>query len=750
MRTVALPLLVLFTSACLADEPKPILVAKPDAFATLVNPNCSHCVDEAKRRKDELKDSDPVLCWTRGYSDGGAIPLRFFLNTYRIISDSYGTFVYDPDAGYARGFAPSYNFVFHGWRNGVMVMRDKTDDTLYSCLSGVAFDGPRKGDRLKSVPTIVTTWGEVMGRNPNAVAYHMFEKYKPSELPTKANEESVRSQLAKVDPRLKPDEMVLGVRVGDQTRAYPLRHGSPGVWPPQELNGEKFVILQYGYGSTVAAYKPVAHQPRKWKGPNPDKNGVSPPDKGQPLPDGKEVGPKEIAEFRNYLTGVGAEGSTWPVDGRAKDGDLKGWTLEPVEGVVCKWYAWSAEYPNTEVHGEKADEPRPPGSGDRGKDTPLSGGRSSPEKAVKQVAGTAEFLRLLPKPFGVIKAIDPKARTVSLQLDGEKTAKVWPVEPDAEVWVNGFWGRLDQLKVNDRVWVWLKLDRTKNPVSVALIADELSEQFIHDRPWTVTEAKSESTGAMAVSFSNRLVVTRNKVEKKFEWVGAGVVDEKMKAAFVFAEDGEEKWMPTERLEARRAAQQLHLRKHWRDHGLPGTLTFHHVFSGELEVMLDHEAMRWGRSLKYGDSVELIADPPIKAVVKSVTPWRERTQVRLVVGELQSSELKLGQRIGVKMPWPDKDVDESPYPPDIGRTRTEDERVEWFLASMYCVCGVGFDICTGHFYTLASCNPNGCGAPNATRDEIRAMIVTGKRTDKEIWDHLLKDRGPLMLRPHLKP
>lgn len=741
-----LAVLLLISSLAFADDPKPILIARPDAFQTLVNPNCSHCVDEAKRRKGELKDSDPVLCWTRGYSDGGAIPLRFFLNTYRVISDSYGTFVYDPDAGYARGFAPSYNFVFHGWRNGVMVMRDKTDDTLYSCLSGVAFDGPRKGDRLKPIPTIVTTWGEVMGRNPNAVAYHMFEKYQPSELPTKPSEGSVRSQVAKVDPRLKPDELVLGVRVGDKTRAYPLRHGSPGVWPPQELNGEQFVILQYGYHGTIAAYKPVAHQPRKWKGPNPDENGVSPPDQGEPLPDGKVRPPKTLGGFRNYLTGVGAEGSTWRVDGRAVDGDLKGWTLEPVESVVCKWYAWSAEYPDTEVfggEGDKSPSPQPaPRTGE--------GEKVDPNKKVRQVAGSAEFLRLLPKPFGVIKAIDPKARTVSLQLDGEKTAKVWPIEPDAEVWVNGFWGRLDQFRLDDRVWVWLKLDRTKNPVSVALIADELSEQLIHDQPWTVSEAKSESTGAMLVSFNNRLVVTRNNAVKKFEWVDQGPVDEQLKSVYVFSEGGKEMWITAEHLQTRRAAQQLHLRKQWRDHGLPGVIAFHHPFSGEMDLTLDHEAMRWGRSLKYGDSVELAADPPIKAVVKSVTPWRERTQVRLVVGELQSSGLKTGQRIHLKMPWPDKEVDDSPYPPDIGRKRTEDERVEWFLASIYCVCGVGDDTCTGHFYTLASCNPNGCGAPNATRQEIRAMIVTGKRTDQEIWDQLLKDRGPLMLRPHLKP
>ena len=151
----------------------------------------------------------------------------------------------------------------------------------------------------------------------------------------------------------------------------------------------------------------------------------------------------------------------------------------------------------------------------------------------------------------------------------------------------------------------------------------------------------------------------------------------------------------------------------------------------------------------GDKVELTAEPPIKAVVKAVTPWRERTNVRLVVGELESSELKMGQRIGLKMKSPAKEVDDSPYPPDLGRKRTTDERVEWFLASIYCVCGVGKATCTGHFYTLASCNPNGCGAPQATREEIRGMIEKGK-SDKDIWDALLKDRGPLLARPHLKP
>ena len=101
-----------------------------------------------------------------------------------------------------------------------------------------------------------------------------------------------------------------------------------------------------------------------------------------------------------------------------------------------------------------------------------------------------------------------------------------------------------------------------------------------------------------------------------------------------------------------------------------------------------------------------------------------------------------------MAWLPKEIDDSPYPTDIDRTRTKAERVEWFLASMYCVCGVGNDICTGDFYTLASCNPNGCGAPNGTRKDIGKLIDEGK-TDKQIWDDLVKISGPEMSRPHLR-
>ena len=68
-----------------------------------------------------------------------------------------GVFVYDPDAGYARGFKRSLDFTFHGCCNGVMVMKHK-DGTLFSCLSGRAFAGPLKGRTLRWVDSVQCRW----------------------------------------------------------------------------------------------------------------------------------------------------------------------------------------------------------------------------------------------------------------------------------------------------------------------------------------------------------------------------------------------------------------------------------------------------------------------------------------------------------------------------------------------------------------------------------------------------------------
>jgi hypothetical protein len=203
------------------------------------------------------------------------------------------------------------------------------------------------------------------------------------------------------------------------------------------------------------------------------------------------------------------------------------------------------------------------------------------------------------------------------------------------------------------------------------------------------------------------------------------------------------------LEKARNQQKARLRERWIKEGLPGTVSFVHIFSGEMDLMLDHEAMRWARALKTGDKVTLSADPPIKALVKNVQPWRERTQLRLVVHSFDLADLSTGQRLHLLCPPPPKEIESAQFPPDLDRPRTKAERVEWFLASFYCTCGVRGDRCTGHFYTLASCNPNACGMPNHMRSILVEKIEAGL-SDRRILEDLLKEFGPELLKPHLLP
>jgi hypothetical protein len=328
MRFSALLFLLSAAATALAEEPV-TLIAQPDAFETLVNPKCSHCQIEATRRAKELRDNDRVLCWIRGHADGGAIPIRFFLNSYRVISDSYGVFVYDPDAGFARGFAPSYDFKFHGWRNGVMVMKHK-DGTLYSCLTGNAFEGPKAGTKLAVIPTIVSDWGDWMKRYPNTVAYEMFDKYKPTELPKKEFDASLQSR-GPVDPRLPQDEIVLGVAGSDNARVYRLDALAKLGIIHDKVRGQDHVVMWNAATTTSAAYDSIARPVDSKKSPKSVTLSLETTGSAAPYVD-KETG------------------SHWDITGRATDGELKGWTLKWLDGTQVKWFAWAAEYPQTSIY----------------------------------------------------------------------------------------------------------------------------------------------------------------------------------------------------------------------------------------------------------------------------------------------------------------------------------------------------------------------------------------------------------------
>ncbi len=327
---LAMSLLLAVLSSDPADAKGSSTQFRPEMFETLINPACSHCIDESRRMAGALRDDDRVLSWIRGKYDGGAIPYRWFLVPYRVISDTYGVFVYDADADFVRGYPASLDYRFHGWRNGVMVMRHQ-DGTLFDCLTGLAFDGPRKGERLAPIPTIESDWGPWLKANPGTVAYQMISKFQPQTAPKTLLPESRKTRLAP-DPRLDAEERVFGMAIGGESRAWPLK--SFGETPEIRnvaLGQDRAVILWDPRTKTAAAYAPET----EGKDPESLTITVDPGDPDAPWVDK-------------------ATGSRWSIVGRAVSGPRKGQSLRWLPGVMVKWYAWAAEYPKSAVDNQPA------------------------------------------------------------------------------------------------------------------------------------------------------------------------------------------------------------------------------------------------------------------------------------------------------------------------------------------------------------------------------------------------------------
>jgi hypothetical protein len=328
---VALVVPVVFLAGSTRGEDKSNLLPRPDLFETLVNPNCSHLEDEVKRRPNDLKPEERVLAWIRGYSEGGGIPHRLFFSKYPVISDTYGVFICDPDAGFTQAFEPSLDFKFHGWRNGVIVMKHK-DGTLYSTLTGIAFDGPNKGQRLKPVPNLATSWGYWFRAYPHAVTYHLFDKYQLAEFSKeRSREPSLQSRVA-VRSDLPAEEPVLGLEIDGHARAYRISDLAHSSWVVRDKLGDRdVVVLWYQPTGTAAAFSP------KTEG------------EGSTTVTLGYDGSDPIAPYRDKETS-----SWWGVEGRARSGPLAGKTLEWLPAIQCKWFAWSAEWPKTEVYKPEA------------------------------------------------------------------------------------------------------------------------------------------------------------------------------------------------------------------------------------------------------------------------------------------------------------------------------------------------------------------------------------------------------------
>ncbi len=316
-------LLLAVCCAASAEEPAPKLLVHPGLFEPLTEPPCSYC--STQHRKKLVKDEDLVLAWIRGAHNGGAIPVRHFLSGPRVINDTYGLFFYDPDGGFIAAYKKDYGYKFHGWRGGVMVVEGR-DGSLWSALTGVAFDGPQKGKKLERIPSLTTNWEIWRMLHPESTVYDLYDgnKYTVTDIPKEMDKEALAS-IGSVDERLPKFAPVLGVDLTDGGKAYPLDVKTERACFTDEVAGKPIAVFWYGPTRSAVAFESTLD--------------------GQKLTFYADKISPETCPFKDKETGT-----RWTLAGRAVDGPLRGKELTWVPSIQCKWYAWSGEKGKTEVY----------------------------------------------------------------------------------------------------------------------------------------------------------------------------------------------------------------------------------------------------------------------------------------------------------------------------------------------------------------------------------------------------------------
>jgi hypothetical protein len=380
------------------------------------------------------------------------------------------------------------------------------------------------------------------------------------------------------------------------------------------------------------------------------------------------------------------------------------------------------------------------------------------QKAVEKILKErATLLRSAKKLYAAFVEADPAKGEIRLRSEEDGQEKTWVLDAEVEVRAHGWWGGLEDLVKGERLWFWVRPDRDGKLRAVFMVADELSEQDIHQVPYALS----------SVDVEKREVELRRKLDGKTEEVRSlkasdslalshdgddvlfGTQRVKPKGTVFIQTSGKElvRLVTPEGLPAEKSAQKERLEERWRKTGLPGTVTGLHPVTGEIEVSLDHEAMRWGRTLKAGDPVKIHLDKPVTAVTLDARPWNERTRVSLAAAGREFADVKVGQRLRISVPEPSSEVVASHLPPDAGRPREASARADWVLASTYCSCSIAGDGCTGMYYTLAACNGMTCGMPNRVRKFLAPLIEKGQ-ADKELLEAMEKEFGPAIWKPHL--
>ena len=208
-----------------------------------------------------------------------------------------------------------------------LVMYDHQTNTLWSQVLAQGIRGALRGEHLNLIPSELTEWGHWKERHPQTQVLSAERLGKQADSLIDPYVSYYVSGIAGLtgasgDDRLAAKELVVGLVVGDQARAYPLPALQRRGFINDELASLPLLLLYDTDLDTVRVYhRAVSGQTLAF----------------QP---GDEMG-----TIRDETTG-----STWDVRrGVAVSGPLQGTRLQRLSAPLVYWFAWADFHPDTEL-----------------------------------------------------------------------------------------------------------------------------------------------------------------------------------------------------------------------------------------------------------------------------------------------------------------------------------------------------------------------------------------------------------------
>lgn len=218
-------------------------------------------------------------------------------------------------------------FDMNGLRGSNFVMRDRLTGSDWQQGDGVAFAGPRTGQRLELIPFTITTWAEWRAQHPESLAFVVKpELVAQYTLMAGRQKDLMAFPLPVRDPlrqdgRLAPTAMVAGIEAGGAEKAYSL----------QFLSRQPVLNDRVGTLPVVLLYHAAARTHRAFA----RRSGA------RELTFAAVAGSPEITDRET--------GSRWNSHGKCVEGSLKGAQLEEVLLQPSFWFSWAQFHPNTQV-----------------------------------------------------------------------------------------------------------------------------------------------------------------------------------------------------------------------------------------------------------------------------------------------------------------------------------------------------------------------------------------------------------------